>query len=267
MDEDASNQILLGELTAPEIRDIGAADGSILIIPVGSLEQHGPHLPVATDTILAEAVSKRGATRVADEVPVVVAPGFWSGFSPHHLSLGGTASLDFEHMLGSLEDLAATLLPNGFDAILFMNGHGGNSPVIGAALNTIGPKYPDVDVLGMMYFDLIASHAEELREGEVVGTHAGEIETALIMHLRPELVREGEMEPVEHTAPMDAEGGGMFTPGVLSAYRDFETYTAIGSEGDPTVATPEKGEEVLELVGEEFATVLREIHDVNSGAD
>jgi creatinine amidohydrolase len=88
------------------IRETAEADGSVLVVPVGSIEQHGHHLPVATDTILVDAVVHGGAEATGDDVPLLVAPPVWSGFSPHHLPFGGTLSLEFEHLRSVLEDVA-----------------------------------------------------------------------------------------------------------------------------------------------------------------
>lgn len=260
-DTHASPRVSLGELTYEGIHEVAGRDGSILVVPVGSLEQHGPHLPVLTDSVLAEEVALLGARRVAEEVPILVTPAFWTGLSPHHLPFGGTVSLSVDHMLDALEDVAETLLPNGFDALLFLNGHGGNGPVVGAALNTIGPAHPEVDVLSLMYFDLLAPHAAEIREGEVAGTHAGEIETALMTHLRPELVHEDRAEPVEHATAYPSAGSGIFDPGPLSVYRPYDAYTPTGSAGDPTAATAEGGERIFGLIGDELEAVLREVHE------
>ncbi|RDZ32009.1 creatinine amidohydrolase, partial [Haloferax sp. Atlit-47N] len=134
-----------------EVREIGALDGSVLVVPVGSIEQHGHHLPVATDTILVDAMAHAGSEHVADEVPLLITPPVWCGFSPHHLSLGGRLSLEFAHLRAVLEDVASTGLENGFDAVLFLNEHGGNVALINAVVRTLG-KELDAEVLGTTYF-------------------------------------------------------------------------------------------------------------------
>jgi creatinine amidohydrolase len=90
----------------PEIGAIAGRDGSVAVVPVGSVEQHGHHLPVATDSILAEAVGTEGAARAsADDVPVLVTPPIWTGYSPHHLPFGGTVTVEHETLRTLLESV------------------------------------------------------------------------------------------------------------------------------------------------------------------
>lgn len=248
--------------TYPEIEAIGEADGSILVIPVGSVEQHGQHLPVATDTILAESVARSGCERVSDDLPVLVTPPVWSGHSPHHLPFGGTLSTDVETLLHLLEDVASSALENGFDAVLFLNGHGGNSSVIGSAISAIGTEHPDAEILGLPYTQLAAPFIDEIRESEIGGmSHAGEMETSLVLHLCPELVDEDRIEVNYRDPPYSLGKQDAFEGGPLSAYRPFPEYTETGPIGDPSLATGEKGAELYDRLADELAELLVEIHE------
>lgn len=245
-----------------EIQDIGEQDGSVLIVPVGSIEQHGHHLPVATDTILVDAVAHLGASRVKDGVPILVTPTVWTGYSPHHMAFGGTITLEHGTLLSILEESASSALENGFDAILFLNGHGGNMSLIESAVSTVGTKHPDAQVLGLTYFQLAASFIDEIRDSELGGmSHGGEFETSLMKHLRPELVGEGDAqyyhEPYEHG------GEDLVKGGPLSVYRGFEEYSHTGAIGDPDLASAEKGEAIFELLGDEMEFILTQIHEEN----
>jgi creatinine amidohydrolase len=247
------------------IRAVAGRDGSLAVVPVGSVEQHGHHLPVATDTVLVEAVVRGSVERVVDAVPVVVTPTVWSGFSPHHLSLGGTVSLAFEHMRAMLEDIADTVLANGFDAILFVNGHGGNMPMIDAVVSTVGSRV-DAEVLGTTYFQLATDAVEGIRDSDTGGmAHGGEFETSLMLHLRPDLVA----EPPDREASLwdeEYERGSqdLLEGGPLSVYRPFEAYSETGAIGAPRDASAEKGERIYAAVSEELAAVLQAVHEHNS---
>ena len=92
--------------TYSEIADIAKRDGSILMVPVGSIEQHGHHMPVGTDTLLVDAVANLGAELVSDDVPLLVSPPVWTGYSPHHMGFGGTVTLDHDDLLTILEGIA-----------------------------------------------------------------------------------------------------------------------------------------------------------------
>ena len=248
-----------------DLREIGTSDGSVVVVPVGSIEQHGHHLPVATDTILVEAMVDAGVERVADDIPVVVTPPVWTGFSPHHLPFGGTLSLDFEDLRAVLEDVALTAVENDFDAVLFVNGHGGNQPLIDAVVSTVGTE-TDAEVLGTTYFQLATDEIRALRDSDTGGmAHGGEFETSLMLHVRPDLVadqedREGQLwdEHYEWGSRDLLEGGP------LSVYRSFDAYSESGAIGAPTQASARKGEQIHEAIGEELAALLVAIHEYNA---
>lgn len=250
--------------TYEAIGETATADGSVLLLPVGSIEQHGHHLPVGTDTLLVDAVTELGASRVADDVPIVVAPPLWAGFSPHHLPFGGTLSLSFDTMREVVEELADTALSNGFDALVLINGHGGNKPLIDAATSTIGEAHPDAEIVGVTYFDLADAFIEDVRDSETGGmAHGGEFETSLLLYLRPDLVRTDRMEAPNMDEPYDRGTTDLFDGGSLSVYRGFDEYSDTGAIGDPTAASAEKGERIYESLGDELETLLREVHANN----
>lgn len=247
-----------------DIKAIGEKDGSILIIPVGSIEQHGPHLSVATDIICADGLARTAAEEV-DDVPVLVTPPVWMGVSPHHLNLGGTLSLEFTTMVAMLENIMDTGLDNGFDAVLLINGHGGNRSALGGATKTVGPRHhPDVEVLSVTYFGMAEPIAQELRDSDVGGmNHGGELETSLMMHLRPDLVNEDRIDARYLDEPYSHAYDGMFEKGSLSVYRSEEEYSETGAVGAPEHASAEKGEAIFEFLVSEFVSMTEEINEHN----
>lgn len=254
--------------TAAEIAALADRDGSVLVLPIGSIEQHGPHLPVATDTILVEAVARAAAQRVDDELPLLVAPPVWSGYSPHHLSFGGTLTLEFETLLHVLEEVAASALDNGFDALLLLNGHGGNAALVDGATATVGRAHPDAEVLGLTYFRLAAPLVDDVRDSDPGGmAHGGEFETSLLLHFRPELVREAAVEGEPLEEPYELAHDDMFAGGPLSVYRPFEAYSAAGAIGAPELASAEKGRELADFLAQELASLLRDVHRRNRTGD
>jgi creatinine amidohydrolase len=247
-----------------EIKADADADGSIAVVPVGSVEQHGHHMPVATDTILVDAVAHLGADRVGDDVPLVVTPPVWTGNSPHHMPFGGTISIGVRGLLDLLEGVADAVLDNGFDALLLLNGHGGNAATIGDATSIIGDAHPAAEVLGLTYFQLAESFIHEVRESDTGGmAHAGEFETSLMLALRPELVDTDAMEAEYMDEPYELGDQDLHESGPLSVYRTFDEYTESGAIGDPHLATAEKGERIYELLGDEIETLLEAIHARN----
>jgi len=251
--------------TAPEIGSIGQKDGSVAVIPVGSIEQHGNHLPVSTDTVLADTMAHSGAEEIAGEVPILVTPPIWSGLSPHHMEFGGTITLEVETMVSVLHDVAASVLDNGFDAILFLNGHGGNTSIVDTATTEIGQDYPDEQILSLTYFQLAEPFIDDIRESDIGGmAHGGEFETSLMYHVRPDLVRETNQDATYMDDEYELRRQDLFKGGPLGVYRSFSEYTESGAIGDPELAAPKKGAELLKRIIDELADLLMGIHIQNS---
>ena len=257
-----ANETAWAAKTAPEIQAIAQEDGSILIVPVGSIEQHGDHLPVSTDTILVDAVGHAGAKAICDEIPVLVTPPVWHGYSPHHLPLGGTITLDLDGLLDVLEAIAASAMDNGFDSLLLLNGHGGNMSIVDSAIKGIGRQHPDATVHGLTYFTLATRFIDEIRDSDPGGmSHGGEFETSLMMHLQPELVQSDRMKATPKEATFDYESTDLMTGGELGTYRTFDEYSESGAIGSPELASAEKGEEILERLTTEMKSLLTQIHE------
>lgn len=252
--------------SASEIVETAERSGSILVVPIGSVEQHGDHLPVATDTLLVSDVASSAGDRVVESanLPVLVAPTVWSGYSPHHLPFGGTLSGGFDTLLDLLGDLLDTGLENGFDGAVIVNGHGGNTNLVGAAVSEVGRTHRDADVLGLTYFELAESLAEEVRDSGVGGmAHGGEFETSLMLHLHPKLVRE-DRGAAYLDEPYDRTRSDLLVGGPLSVYRSFDEHSESGTIGDPDLATAEKGERLFDGLVEELSSVLQQVYDRNS---
>jgi creatinine amidohydrolase len=249
--------------TYEEIQSIGEQDGSVLIIPIGSIEQHGHHLPVATDTILVDAVVSRTGKHLTenDALPFVVAPTIWTGFSLHHMDFGGTLTASFHVLLDLLTSIVESGLKNGFDSVLIVNGHGGNTALISAATSEVGADATDSQILSCTYFQLAAPWIDEVRDSDLGGIgHAGEFETSLMLHLRPDLVQEEKANVTYRDEHYSHASREMFDGGQLSPYRSFAEMSETGELGDPTLASAEKGEELLANLVVELATIVREIH-------
>ncbi|RYE77926.1 MAG: creatininase family protein, partial [Hyphomicrobiales bacterium] len=175
------------ELTSPEI---GALDRerTVVVFPIGSVEQHGNHMPLGTDTILAHEVSLAASEKAGN---VVVLPPPWYGFSAHHMRFPGSVTLRAETLMAVAEDVVAAVVRHGFRRILVVNGHGGNGGVIDVLASTLGHKhYGQARIATLTYFALARDAIAALRKSAPGGMgHACEFETSLVQHVRPELVK------------------------------------------------------------------------------
>jgi len=180
-------RLLLQELTRGEIRAIAAT--TMVVLPVGAVEQHGPHLPTGTDFFVVEHLARMATTEAARDVPVVVAPTLPFGSSHHHLPFGGTLSLGTELYYRVVYDLVESLISSGFRKCFILNGHGGNSELVQLVARDLALKHP-VHVAAASYWSIARDAFAAL--GDVTDVripgHAGAFETSLIMALRPELV-------------------------------------------------------------------------------
>jgi creatinine amidohydrolase len=247
-----SQSVMWKELTAEDLRAKAAAN-AIVILPVASMEQHGPHLPVGVDTILCEGVCKAGAESVAANVPVVVAPALWCGMAEHHMAFGGTFTFDIPTYRAVLLALLKSLERHGFKRIFIVNGHGGNI----AALNSFLPDFAHetgLKVRAATYFELASDLAPVLEDQKSVH-HACEVETSLMMVLAPSLVKRDRVpEAFGGVAGSNAPGGWYASP---ARFRSFKDFTPSGVNGDARRASPEKGEKLLAICVEGLANTLR----------
>lgn len=259
-----NDTVSLGAQSADSIVDTGSKSGSVLVLPVGSTEQHGKHLPVMTDTLLANSVATQSAEAVANEIPILVAPPFWSGYSPHHLSLGGTLTGEFDGLLNLLCGIASTGLENEFDALVFVNGHGGNTALIDAAVSEVGRTHPNAEILGLTYFELVNDLVESVRISNIGGmAHGGEFETSMMLYLYPELVDTENMPATYQDEQYKHAGADLIVGGPVSVYRPFEQYSESGAIGDPDVANPDTGEQLFDGVTIALANLFQEVHQNN----
>jgi creatinine amidohydrolase len=225
-------------------REIGEAidkDYTTAVFAVGSTEQHGPHLPTKTDTLIGDALAFRFAQKLGNTLQ---APTIRPGCSKHHLAFPGTISLRFSTLKAILVDYVESLKKNGFKTVILLPSHGGNFTTVEETIDELRLLHPDLKILG--YTDLkgfmVALTRFSKEYGvtpEEAGAHAGESETSFMLALADNLVAK------DH-----------YVPGYLGPLRDKEieiilekgmpALTETGILGDPTKAAAEKGMVYLE---------------------
>jgi creatinine amidohydrolase len=245
------------ELTSPEVERLDR-DRTVLLLPIGSLEQHGGHMPLGTDTMLANAVCEAAAEQLSPHV--LLLPPLWYGFSPHHMRYAGSVTLGTETLTRLISDIVASLVGHGIRRLVLVNGHGGNSDLVGATVAALGHEhYGKARIAGLTYFRLTAQEIASLRKSRTGGTgHAGEFETAMMMHLQPTLVR---IDAAVTTYPETGTrylSTDLVEGSQVSTYLDFADLSPSGTLGDPTLASPEAGERFFEACSDALATFLRD---------
>ncbi|WP_132422457.1 creatininase family protein [Pseudonocardia endophytica] len=225
---------LLPADTSPDVHERSA---DVAVLPIGSLEQHGPHLPLTTDTVVAATV----AARIADAHPVRLLPPVTFSCSHEHAAWPGTVSLSATTLVAIVRDVADSLRRDGVRTLVLVNGHGGNY-VLGNVVQeaSLGP-------LPMALFPQVhdwaaARVAAGLVTSDEADMHAGELETSVLLHFHPHLVR-----PHYARADHDAE----HRPHLLS--RGLQEYSESGVVGRPSLASAEKGRAVVASLVSSFA--------------
>ena len=179
----------LVEMTRSEANE--AAPESLLVVPLGATEQHGPHLPVGTDSMLVEAVAERAVLALRDSFPVVLAPTLPVGSSAHHIPFGGTLSMTSLSFYGVLMDIGRSAASGGFRRMFYLNGHGGNHELAQVVARDLGLELPVAVGAGswwaMAYDALVEAGSPTIR---TIPGHAGGFETAAMMAMAGHLVRE-----------------------------------------------------------------------------
>lgn len=231
---------------------------TILVIPLGSVEQHGHHLPLGTDTLLAHAVSLAAAERSGGKVVVLPPP--WYGFSAHHMRFAGSITLTHKTLIAVVEDIVASLAHHGFTRVLLVNGHGGNNGIVDVLASVLGKQhYGRMRIAGLTYFQLAASAIAQLRRSEPGGMgHACEFETAMIMHIRPDLVAAGKARTTYPDTGSPYLGTDLLRGSPIKTYLDFADLSPHGTLGDPSLASPEKGAEFFAAVVAELVRFMED---------
>lgn len=241
-----------GRLAVPEIREIASCDGSLAVLPVGALEQHGPHLPVSTDTQTAVAAAHDAARRVADEIPVLVLPALWAGLSDHHLLFGGTISLSFDEFRAVIRGIARSVKALGFDRMLIVNGHGGNNQALTIIARELGTELR-MPIVATHPWSVVEDRLASVLEDDLHLKHACEGETSMMMVISPEDVHVNRFEEAAKAKAVvpGREGYDRFW-----SFKDRSPVT--GTWGDPRKATSEKGRRLLEIHAGALVDAMRD---------
>ena len=217
-------------------QEVDALDREVVVlIPTGSLEQHGPHLPLFTDSLLATAVAD--AVEKALPGKVLLTPTLWLGASGHHLNFAGSLSASFDGYEAAITSIVESLIRHDFRKFYLLNGHGGNTEPNGIAMRKMKAKYPNAVFGHSGYFAFCADEIAKVMTGPAKDMrHACEAEASLIMHLHPDLVR----------ADLLRDDGLVAEPPVKGVIHHFDEMTEQGSYGYATQATPEKGKAIFQ---------------------
>jgi creatinine amidohydrolase len=231
--------------------DADAAATDLAVLPVGSTEQHGPHAPLGTDAVTAEAVAEAGAE--AYEGEVVVAPAVPVGVAAEHRQFTGTLWVSEDTFRDYVRETVASLAHHGWNRVVLVNGHGGNIAALREVAGNV-TRENDAYAVPFTWFDAVGEYSGEMG-------HGGPLETALLRHVAPELVREERVATAREGA---SDGWGDWVSYSNLAF-DSAEFTENGVVGDPAEGDAEMGAELLDLAAEALAKLLAAVESRDVG--
>lgn len=248
-------EYLLGDLAWPDAEK-AIADEKVVLIPLGSVEQHGPHLPLDTDTVTAYEVCKK----IGQKIPkaVVVMPPVY--YTPAEISMGFPGTIDIEptHFIDYLYDICNSLVKHGFKRIVMVSGHGINPPYMQIVSMMVTARHAAI-CAGAAYFDFAKPSVRKIVSH---GAHACEFETSMLLALKP--------ESVQMSRAVREWNIYMGLKDSKYAWRNFidrspiffidhlSRFSETGIMGDPTKATKKKGEQLLEVIVDDMIGFVEE---------
>ena len=249
-----------GELTWPQVREAAAAD-RVAVVPIATIEDHGPHLPIDADLRLCNAVTEEAVARAADRA--VLVPAINHGYSPHHMDFPGAITIGAHTLIEYGLDVCRSLAHHGFRRILIVNGHGSNAPFV-EIVARLAVVETGALAAAVNYWAApgVRAAAEALRDSDRIGgmNHACEFETSLYLAIAPELVdmtqavRELSHNPTENYWTDLIAGDGP-----LVMMEPWSALTTTGIMGDPTQATAEKGRRLLDAAATGIVQLIDEM--------
>ncbi|MBV9022966.1 MAG: creatininase family protein [Streptomycetaceae bacterium] len=232
--------MIVNLLTTATTTDEAERGATVAVLPVGSFEQHGPHLPLTTDTLVASGI----AQALAEQYQLLLLPPVTITCSHEHAGWAGTVSISSRTLTAVINDIAASLKRSGIEHLVVVNGHGGNY-VLANIVQEANVERPRMALYPGREDWTRARQAAGLSNTAHDDMHAGEIETSLLLHLCPDQVRDG-YQSADHVSDR---------PHLL--IHGVRPYTPTGVIGRPSAATAQKGQAVVASLTTSFANTLR----------
>ena len=246
------NEVEWARLKAQDLRAL-ANQNAVVILPIASIEQHGPHLPVMTDTRLGHEVAVRAARKAYPTRPTVVTPVVWCGLSEHHMPFGGTLILSHDTFRRVIKDLILSLIRHGFRDVVISNSHGGNIVALQQILDEIAPT-SEATLVVTTYVTEAGVDYHGIMEDQQSIMHACEGETSMMMVCTPELVDTSDLAALNVPS---GEGPAFLGAGRASyRWRPLPHVTPNGVIGFPEKANADKGERLLDIGAQALADLI-----------
>ena len=248
-------EYLYQHYTWPELGEV-AKKQPVVVLPIGSVEDHGPHLPLDVDNFLIWSICEAAAQRA--EGDILLMPIIPFGYETHHMDFHGTIDIQIEHLLHFVLDATKSVAHHGFRRILIADGHGSNMPILElVARRTI--LETDALCAPFLWPSLALKEIRQQRQSGRGGmSHACELETSVYLYLDAERVQMDKARKETGQPASDFIWSDLTDPGPIRMMDYWTCFSKSGTNGDPTLATPEKGKIIFEAVVQNFVRFARE---------
>ncbi|WP_242206418.1 creatininase family protein [Aestuariivivens insulae] len=229
-----------------------------VILTMAATEQHGKHLPLATDRLIGEHF----ANELHKVIPskVLVLPSISIGCSSHHMDFSGTLTISHDTFIRQVEDIVRSVMQHGFKNIILLNSHGGNQAVGQVLVEKLGYENPTTNIIMVNWWKLASNALFALNESGKGGVgHAGEFETSLMLLIAPHLVHADNIEKGKHTDTFSWSEGDMLRGAKVSYYRSTKEMTTNGVFGSPEYGSIEKGKHISKWVVDDLKKIIDDI--------
>jgi creatinine amidohydrolase len=245
-------------LSWTDIQQMPDKENVVVVQPIGATEQHGAHLPLIVDGAIAAAVTGKALGQLAAEIPAYALSPLCYGKSNEHWHFPGTITLSAQTLMAVLTEVGESLYRSGFRKFVLVNAHGGQPQVLEIVARDLHQKYADFLVFPLFVWNVpnVALDLLSPQEAEL-GIHAGDAETSLLLSLLPDTVK---MAAAVREYPRGLPEGLLSMEGKLPFAWVTKDLSDSGVLGDPTTATREKGDRILDSLVESWAQVFREIY-------
>lgn len=247
-------------LTSPQLEQL---DKNLpVVLPIAATEQHGPHLPLATDRMIGEHFCEQLETQIPNHF--LILPTISIGCSEHHMDFAGSLSVQHQTFLNQLLDIAGCIVKHGFKNLLVLNSHGGNMAIGGTFLEIFGYRHPQCQVLLATWWRLALEELQPLNgSGPGSAGHAGEFETSLMLLIAPELVQVDQISSQVNVPTFDWAESDMLAAGRVQLYRTMKAKTPNGVYGYAGRASKEMGMAISRIVVDQLKKILLDLRHAN----
>jgi len=251
-------------LSWTQIDELPDRENTVIVLPTGATEQHGPHLPCAVDTVISAGVVGHALARLPEAVPAYAMAPITYGKSEEHLHFPGTMTLSGETLLATMNEIGESVYRAGFRKLLIVNGHGGQPQVMEIAARELRLRHGDFIVVPSFTWRVPHVAGQYLSEREKkLAMHAGHAETALMLALAPDTVRMDHAVtnyPPEFPSKLLSPDG---RPACAWSARDFGPSGVIG---DPLPATAAQGQAILDSLADSWSQAITELYTLRWAA-